>query len=458
MLRIPCRLRSRWTWVYLPLTLEMRLLAPRTEPVSPLHVGTLLVAIITVAWTTTAYARAPYSIAVIIMGALCLVRLNWQAVPIRWWRGAPEAAWAYFRRLDYSLLAALPVAYAVSLLYAGDLELPGRFLRVALPMLGASGAFYVMRKPLKRFIPLLWLAFLVFAAVAAFAALVYVLHNHEALIVALGKGRAVPLPLAHVRAATMLAFASLVGVYVLSSSAFAQNITRRATNLIKIVALIATSLCIVAVHLIAVRTGLILLYIGLLMYGFRWLLQRYTIWRATVGVVALVLVLGSIAWQVPTVQRKIDYTLYDLSQIGKPSASSYSDGARYESFRAAWHIISAAPLLGAHQKGMDEEMNAAYARMGQEQVLFLPTNQFLFSWVLAGLPGLLGVILFFVGPMLEAGWWRRPLLLEFLVMIAALCLVETPFASDVGVGLSILMVCLAKHDISLDDSFPHKVV
>ena len=391
----------------------------------------------TLAWGCSVTARTPAAIAAIGFGVLWLLRFEWHpSRPVRLWAGAPVAALAYARRLDYSLLGLLPVAYAGSLLWAGEFAFTLKHLRITLTALGVSGVLYIYRDALAPYRRWGWYLLLGFAGITALGCVVYVLANQGAITPTLGMGSAVPTPRAHVRTATLFAFAALAGAHLLVSG-------RRRTSTRLLVAL-ATATCILAIHAIAVRTGIALLYLGLALYALRFAIGRlrspWAVALLCVGIAGL----GSAATQLPNVKRKLEYMRYDLEHRDDPDALRFSDASRIISLEAALAIIAEAPLRGAHTEGLREEMRTAYAKTGYPEATLLPTNQYLFSWGLAGVPGLLGVLAFFVGPMLEPGWLRRPLLFEYLALTGALCLVETPFANDVGVALSVLVVCFAK--------------
>ena len=93
---------------------------------------------------------------------------------------------------------------------------------------------------------------------------------------------------------------------------------------------------------------------------------------------------------------------------------------------------------------MAAAMASAYAKTGNANIDHPPHNQWLYSWVAAGLPGLIGVCALLIAPLLDSRFWRKPLLAEGWLMVAALFLVEAPLESDIGIGLCLLALYFPK--------------
>ena len=407
------------------------------------------------AWGCTVYVRAPLAIVQIVLALLAVGAVTRH-------RGLPglrDALSGFWRATPRVLPALLPVLYLVPLLWSEVPLFTLRHAQLVLPALLLPFVGFVFDGVLTRWRGRLWFAFLVAAAVGGGATALYALGNAPALTVGLGQGQAVPTPLGHVRFASALAFAAVIGLTLAlgrghfpaaggatTAAAAAANVgpwaNRRAPR--RWVAGALGLVALLAVHVIAVRTGLVLVYIGLAIAGLRLLTRR---WRAVVVVpatVALAIVASAAAWALPAVQQRLAYMSYDLEQVDDPDAVHYSDASRVLSYRAAWSIVRERPLTGAPGADFRGEMQARYRAMGHPDAHLLPTNQFLFSWGLAGAAGLAGILLVFFGPLAERRWWRRPMLAETLAMLGAMSLVESPLASDVGLVLAFWMLTLAQ--------------
>ncbi len=411
-------------------------IAPASEPPSPLHTGLVLFLTAAWIWTLTQHARVPLSVAVIGLGVLSVFRVRADGAFLHPWAGAPRALLRYLRRLDYSFPALLFLGYLVSAAWSEDARFVSTHLKLSAQLVGLPAAFLLLQNIYRRYQRVFWALFVGFAAVSTVAVLLYIFPNEGALLAALGQGKAVPTPIQHVRYATMLALATVVGVSLA---------TRPGSGAVVRWGLVLAAACtLVTVHLIAVRSGLITLYLGLGILSVRLAFTRLR-WQVALASVTLLVVVGGTAMSLlPTVQRKLQYTYYDMEVAGSEEEVGMSDAGRWYSLRAGLAIVGRDPLRGAPDGRLGDAMRAGYELEGRPELYLLPTNQFIFSWAAAGLPGLLGTLAVFIAPLLERGWWRRPILLEWLVMLLAVCAIETPLESDVGAGLAMLGIYLAK--------------
>lgn len=384
--------------------------------------------VLTWLWGLTVQARVPMSAALITVACLTLVR----------GLGTPTGrahVLTLRRRPDYLLPAGLFVAYALVLVWTQESAYAWGRVAFAAQGLLIPVAFYVWRDHFAHWRRAYWLAVTGFAAAAALAVGVYAFANQSALVVALGQGRAVPVPQGqHVPFAVAMAFAAVTSLHVAVGSRAAPRWW----------GVVCGCVCAAVLHAVAVRTGLVLLYAGAAGYGLRLCLRRWSVPVAVGAVAAATLVAGALATQVPSVERRLAYARYDVERATGAEAEGNSDGGRVLSFRAAAAVVADDPLLGAGSEGLGRAMDREYDRLGHEGQRHGPTNQWLFSWAHAGLAGLVGVFCVLLGPLWARGWWRRPLLAEAVVMTAAWWLVESPLETDVGAGLALAFVYLAK--------------
>ena len=380
-------------------------------------------------WSLSVQARVPASTALLTMAGLTLVR--GLGTP----GGRAEVA-ALPGRPDYYLPAGLVVAYLAVFAWTPEPALAWERVEAASQLLLLPVAFFVWRGHLRRWRGAYRAAAVGFAAASAAAVAGYALANHDALVVALGQGRAVPVPRGqHVTYAAFLAFASLAG---LDAAARGPSGSARVWG--------GACACVTAaaLHLIAVRTGLVLCYLGVAGYGLRLALARMRPLPALGVVAAGVAVVAAAAAHLPGVERRLAYARYDLERAFDARADANSDGGRVLSFRASAAVIADDPWRGAGPRGMGAAMNREYDRMGHGGARHSPTNQWLFSWTHAGALGFLGVWLALLAPLAERGWRRRPLVAEWVAMTAAWWTVEPPLATAAGPGVALAFLLLAK--------------
>ncbi len=391
-------------------------------------------------WSMGATGRAPMASALIGLGLVAL--FDYRPAGSRIYvSAATQAAWsAFWRRPDYFLPGLLMVGYGLALVWCEDRDFIQRRLQLSAQAFGIPAIFWLLQDAVRRHKRLLWLGFITFAAVTAVAAMGYAAVNHEAFMVALGKGRVVPTPISHVRFALLCAVAAVAGLWYGLLS-----LTRRGGRRGEDYVFLGLGLTLtIALHVVAIRTGLAALYLGGGLMVLRLMVTRLAWWQSLLAAAVLIVGLGALIATTPTLVRKLNFMRYDLEQLDAEGGAVYSDVGRLASMQAAWEIVTADPWLGAGRLGLRKRIRATYARMGMPEMELLPHNQFLFSWAAAGVAGLLGVIAVLIAPAFRQNWLRQPLVAELLAMVVVICFVEAPFESDIGVGLSMMAVWLAK--------------
>ena len=407
---------------------------PAAPAPSPARERWVLTVLLFWMWTLGTVARALMAIALLALCATAALRFCRKAPYLTWSRALRARGRSLLRRPDYYLPGGLLLAYVLSLLWIRDLDFTQVRIQLSAQALGIPLAFYLLDDVIGQHRERLWLGFGVFAAILAVGVSAYTLVNLDAMMVALGRSRSVPTAVGHVRTGMILA----VGAVAMTWQAVGGRGRRRV-----LCGALAAAL-LVGIHVVAIRTALAMTYVGMAVLLGRLVLTRFT---ARQSLAAAAVVAGGVGLAVaasPTLVRKAQMMAYDLGKVGAADATDYSDGGRLLSQRAALRIVAEAPWLGAAPEGLRVRQRAAYAEMGVTDVPHLPHNQWLFSWAAAGVAGLLGVACVLLAPALRQNWLRQPLVAEMTAMVAALTLVDACLESDVGVGVSMLAIYLAK--------------
>lgn len=196
-----------------------------------------------------------------------------------------------------------------------------------------------------------------------------------------------PLENDHVR------FSWLVSVGVLVCILLANSITQKAvTVLLWILALFF----ITYLHVLSARTGMISLYIFLLLYA-GWALFKERRVRTAGLLITVLLALPALAYfTVPTFQNRIRYLVYDFSFVKKAAyLPGANDGARVMSIKAGWQVLQQHPF-GAGAGDVMQEANKWYTANVPGALAtdkFYPSSE----WLLYGaFAGWIGVALFSV--------------------------------------------------------------
>lgn len=190
--------------------------------------------------------------------------------------------------------------------------------------------------------------------------------------------------------------------------------------------LVAFSCLVFAVylHLLAARTGLIMLY------GFALLLVlRHLLKKNVLSGVVLLLALGGVLWlgyeQVPTFRQRVAYMKFSYGLLKDGAAAgNYSDHSRLISYDVAWRKIREQPVTGAGAGDLVSAMNEGYDRWHPDvadENRLVPHNQLLVVALAAGIPAALLFLAWLLYPLLSIRRSR-----EGFFMVAAWALLLLP--------------------------------
>ena len=391
-------------------------------------------------WSMGTVARAPMAIALLGLALTTLFTLH-RAPPYIKFSAEVRTRWrGLLRRPDYYLPGGLLLAYLLALLWVEDWDYLSTRIKLSAQAFGIPLIFYLLHPTISRYRERLWLGFGIFAAVLAVSVATYVLLNADAFLVALGKSRSAPTSVGHVRTGMIVAIAAVAMCYQAVGGRFGLV---RLPRWHLVASAVLAVLLIASIHVMAIRTALAMFYIGAGVLLLRLVLTRLSWRQSAVAIAVVVGGLGIVAANSPTLVRKAQMMAYDLERFGEADVTDYSDGGRVLSQRAAIRVIREHPLTGAPE-GLRRRMRVEYAEMGVARMPHLPHNQWLFSWASAGVLGALGVACVLLAPALRQNWLREPLVAEMVAMVTALTLPDACLESDIGVGVAVMAIWLAK--------------
>ncbi|GAB3836825.1 hypothetical protein GCM10028821_36000 [Hymenobacter jeollabukensis] len=198
-------------------------------------------------------------------------------------------------------------------------------------------------------------------------------------------------------------------------------------------------------HLLAVRSGLVALYV-LAVVAIGYLLKKQA-WRKAASVAALMVVLPVVSYfTLPTFYNKYHNTKDDASRVEQThSANNYSLVGRVYSYQTALQVWKDNPLLGVGKADLRDEMAERYREffpqidtMHQIQ----PHNQFLLYLVAFGALGLALFIAAFYYPL----WWARrrhaPMLVAQYLIVTLSFMVEPTMEGQTGLTFSLFFLLL----------------
>jgi O-antigen ligase len=186
---------------------------------------------------------------------------------------------------------------------------------------------------------------------------------------------------------------------------------------------------IIYLHVLSARTGLLSLYIFLLVYGMSFLhqIKKKTHFFTIIACTAALPLLAY--FTLPTFKARLHYNLYDLSFVQKTQyLPGSSDGARIMSIKAGWQVLRQNPLgVGAGDIMMEaDKWYASHVPQVLSTDKFYPSSEWLMYGGFAGWPG----VVLFTAIMLVP-FFRRPKKFQ-LFWIAFHLTAACSFAFDMG--------------------------
>lgn len=240
---------------------------------------------------------------------------------------------------------------------------------------------------------------------------------------------------------------SITGIFhihfglMLALAAFFAVLLRRnaqATPFLKVLLVVAAASCVITLHLLAYRTGLLVFYVMALLDVVHLLLRR----RLVLGLLALLL-LGVVPWvayqTLEPVQQRVHATIWDLFQFRDGNdINQYSLSRRIAAWQNALAIAQQHPLLGV---GPADTYRAMMEQYSWKDFGLLPENrvmvhnQYLHQLIGGGIVGLGLWLLVLFGPFMKPALRRNPYVYHFLCMQATAMLVDSLLELQIGFNL-----------------------
>ncbi len=331
--------------------------------------------------------------------------------------------------------ALLVVVYLVSGIYSGDkatwivvMQKKAPFL--FLPLAFAAGA------PLQRkaFMQLLLAYVLLLIGACSYALLNYALH-YETITTNYIYGQVMPTPVDHIRF-------SLLIVIAIATCAYCAFVYFKENQSLWAWLYVAGGVYLFAfIHLLAVRSGLLALYL-ILLYTVLAIGIQQKKWKWSILLLSAMLVIGWTCFTyVPSLRTKIKYMEYDwYSFFTGANVNGKSDGGRLLSMKIAKELIVEHPWLGVGAGDLETDMKAYYAVHYPEispEHRMVPHNEFLYMWLACGIAGPLALLVV-VGYLLFSYRLRRNWLYVAVLVVTISSLFTEPVL-EIQIGTAIFV-------------------
>lgn len=264
------------------------------------------------------------------------------------------------------------------------------------------------------------------------------LQNPERYIELYAIGQVMPAIIHHVSLSFLLCIAIL---FVLDNILSASNKIEIVFNLILLLWFTYF------VHLLSVRTGIVLLYISLFLFALSTLILHKKVVFA-VSLVAILILSFNFSYQkIPTIKNKVDYTVYSLKQYrnNTDTFNQTSDTRRILSDKIGLSIIQQHKYVGVGFGDMKDEMNFIYKTKYPaftKEVYSKIHNQYLY--VMASVGIILGMI-FIICLLLPLFQFIKNKSIVFAIsylLLLMLMLWESFIENQLGTSIFLVICCI----------------
>lgn len=315
------------------------------------------------------------------------------------------------------------------------------WVRIKLPFIAMPLAFApISRLPQKKFISILSGYLLILSVSVAVVLGNYFLH-YESINHHITMGGAIPMPFSHIRFTLMVAFALFCCWYLLENKYSVFSPFEKWLQLFLLIFLF------IGLHILTVRSSLLVLYAGILLLLFRFIFVQKNL-VAGIALLALLVAAPYIAIKtMPSLSNKLEYMSYDKQQFLNGEVSGMSDGIRLVSMQGGLAVARQHLLIGVGAGDLKAEMENFYATTYPRLEAAdhkMPHNQLI--WTLAS-TGIIGLTLFLIAfgfPLYLNGHYKNWLFLLFHLVLFSSFFTEATLEEQMGTGfyLTLLLVLL----------------
>lgn len=391
-------------------------------------------------WMVSLVISAEFITSISMIGLLVLALFERKQIEGKYrltWRGQLKERFVQHLGNKAWLAVLVPfLLVLVTSIYSNDLDYTLERLRIKLPFLILPFAFFSLPAFSRRdYDGLLCLFMYLMFGSAIYVGINYSL-NFTAINESISRGQPIPTPVSHIRYSLMLAFAILIG-----GSLLVQGFTWRykwERYLIGAVVFFLFGF----IHVLSVRSGLLVLYLCLFFLSVRYLLLAGR-WLMTIVVFVGLSALPFLMYQmVPSFYQKINYMLYDLDMYRQGKIEGLSDSERITSLMIGLEIGHQHPFFGVGAGDLRQEVRKIYEERHPQMMVKMPHNQLVSIYAGTGLLGLLVFLTAFFWPLYHQKNYRDPIFAALHLMIFFSFMVENTIENAVGVAFYTLFLLL----------------
>lgn len=320
-------------------------------------------------------------------------------------------------------------------------------LIIKLPFLFLPAAFLTYDRRLKEYLPKLFTAFLGVLFIQFIIIIAYQLNASIETVDLLRVGKSINTPGSHIKFSVITAMVIVTNFYFLL-------FTKSKSTLISRIQLLLIIACALFLHYLSVRTGLVVLYIGILSLSIIYSIKKE---KKVIGLaIALSVLLTPIIFYQSSegFKNKVNYMLYDLNQYNIGEGHNYSDSGRLASLDVGIELFKENPWIGVGSCNIrpksKQKFNKLYPKYEQ---MLLPHNQFLFTATNGGILGLICITIGFFIPFFLNGF-KSPYVIAMFFCLLTLFVFDQILEGTVGVGIFLFYSMITFTFLSDDHTQP----
>ncbi len=311
-----------------------------------------------------------------------------------------------------------------------------RIVRIRLPFLLMPMAFVAVDKWPPRAMQYIATAAMVTALGTIPFVLYHFISSYGEVLESLIHGKMLWTPAYHIRYSLLLAYTALLGLYYyvkLSDMKWRRFF------------LIGSTVTIIFLHFLAVRSGLFVLYaVGIGYFLYEMVTGRHR-WKMAGGFVGLLLlpVIGILT--IPSLHQKWKYMRWDLEHIAQGEVNQGSDNKRILSFKGGLKVFKSSPIIGVGAGDLKQKMRDYFVDENMQFSIY-PHNQYIFTLASTGVLGMIFFLIAVLFPLFHNQLYRYPPALFIHVIILLSFLVENTLETSLGVAIYLFFGLVTKKE------------
>jgi O-antigen ligase len=309
-------------------------------------------------------------------------------------------------------------------------------MRMRLPFIALPFAFYAFPALDKKMYYLLHKIFIAIIAFSTLPVLWNIVVDFDQVYKDLAQGRPIATPVHHVKYSIFLAFAAISGAYLAMKDATHKHSREKWV-------LSATTIYLTLfLHVLAVRSGIAVLYISILILALAFAVKARK-FKYLLMAIGFSVIMPVLAYQlVPSLNKRINYMVYDLNEYIENGGDNYSDSDRINSLIVGYKIFNRHPIAGIGIGDIKDACTDQYlVDFGPDKYVLYPHNQYLFILVSTGILGLLVFLTALWGPLFLQSNYRGFLLLALVVIYSTAFLADNILERSFSAAFYAFFLC-----------------